>query len=36
MSATYYIKVYYTKPDQQQPEIRRFPVCYFQLTFSEN
>lgn len=28
MSATYYIKAYFTKQDQQQPEIRRFPVCY--------
>jgi sequestosome 1 len=26
MPATYYIKVYYTKQGQQQPEIRRFPI----------
>jgi sequestosome 1 len=26
MSSTYYIKAYYTKQDQQQPEIRRFAI----------
>lgn len=26
MPATYYIKVYFNKPGQEQPEIRRFPV----------
>jgi hypothetical protein len=26
MASTYYVKVYYTKQQQQQPEIRRFAV----------
>jgi sequestosome 1 len=26
MASSYYIKAYYTKPDQQQPEIRRFAI----------
>jgi hypothetical protein len=29
MASTYYIKAYYTKQDQEQPEIRRFAVRYF-------
>ncbi|CAF4887847.1 unnamed protein product, partial [Rotaria magnacalcarata] len=26
MTSTYYVKVYYTKQQQQQPEIRRFGI----------
>ena len=33
MSATYYIKAYFTKKDQQQPEIRRFAVSYFYIEY---
>jgi hypothetical protein len=29
MASTYYVKVYYTKQQQQQPEIRRFAVRIF-------
>ena len=29
MPATYYIKVYFNKPGQEQPEIRRFAVSLF-------
>jgi hypothetical protein len=29
MASTYYIKAYYTKQDQEQPEIRRFAVRYY-------
>jgi hypothetical protein len=33
MASTYYIKVYYIKKDQQQPEIRRLTVRYSLLNF---
>jgi hypothetical protein len=33
MASTYYIKVYYIKKDQQQPEIRRLAVRYSLLIF---
>lgn len=31
MTSAFYVKVYYTKQNQQQPEIRRFAVRKFLL-----